>query len=1813
MSENNELSSNIIIRSRFTKPEGSGLSDLHRGVKSLQKALSDIESKTYKVKIDLDDSALRRLGITLTSEVKAAAGKAADAANAVIQQRMGNGIRFQQVRVTNVSKGGKVTTSATDVSRSRQGFAETTLRQTRRSDNSSRLSETESDVLSQEESKRRSRRLKEAAKKEADRRERVQKRELLSFYREARTSEGMSRRDFRSQLGTDDALLFDEAIRDKNKRGKGRRALQEKQAKLLGKETESRANALVGAMDNYEAALKAQQQAEHDLNVNRMKMTAADIAAEKKQNEELAKVTKQRAEALVQAIDNYDKAAAKEQQVIHGANVDRMKMVAADIKAENKQRSDQDKETRQRAAAMVQGLDDWEKHQAQEAAAQKAAQEEKMRLVAADIKAENTARKEKDKANDARAKAIDKQFAEQEAEQNRQKSLADANARAAGMANAGTTTISRPGQPDEVIRKFTQDTSTFLKGGQQTDLSINDKTGVTKSSTRRKDSVGYKTRRQMLDAAARRLAKQQFEDADMEMYRQINRDLAAGTYGVNDLSEKGLITFTDIGNRRAADAEKLREQRRKEQKKFTRERNRQAQAQTTIGQLTGQGFKENGRTTSYNASRDREEVTRSFIKVTRRGLGDFEAMQVRVNTATGATTKTLLTQAAAARAVGDTFSHSVEKVALWLSATGLVFTGIRGFQALTTSILELEEATTLLARVGKSLGDDFEERKRGAEQVRDSILALSTATGGDAAQSLRAAAIFARAGQTKKQVVESTAASMIAAKVAELDVVEAAELLSAAYLQFGMTASQVLPILDGLNTLSNNYRVTTDDLLQSISRAGSVIAQQNGRLTELAATTAITSQVTARSGSEIGNAIKTISSNLARSDTQGMLFDKLYLSTLKADGTAKSYTQTLLDLSVATARLSEQEQNQIGIAVAGVRQRNILLAQMRNIVDIIKAENFIVFSEGDTASARKYGASFDELKDNADTLTASIERLKAEATQLAQSMSGPVTEVARDVISILSLMSSIMGAGGGLVARFALFVGVLGSVVVALKYVATGFGNVNLQLVNANAKFLAGALAARVYAKSAEDAARANTKIAVASKEMVLSLVKSYGIWIVVAGVVYALVQAYQAAIEKQQRLIELEEIAAQTSEKEVQRQKQKADAYINTADAITTLIREIDRLNKTGNAADKKTAENYQRQVKELADSAGIELDDKKTPAQQIVSIRRTGREKQLEAAESSEKRLQNLLKINETSAGGVEEEINVLKRGGLGFRAFGFDPRPQDVEAAGNTKLAQLALEASNPNADNSQEALNAFVEEYVELRKKAANGDSEAALTLSRFSAVADKTNAGFTTFIGLLDESSDKYSKLLAESRGYQDSLKQEQQRIEALKRAVKEANEVAYEREVRLEENAQKLHKYQKGEEFFEGVTSPIAQMMGTEGDWNTINDKIKETSTIVAEMIADIEKTPGLAKQYLPDVVKQEAALRKLRDQQLRLNYDASVNANSRDLNNAFTLNEAALQSRRRQNEAKNPGKFTGESEGLRSLEAESTAAARNLGSLTENRKLYGTRLKLIDAMDISDTQKDRERANLRGEMAANDLAIQEQLVRLADLEVAKARELYTVEADIAAARKASADEAARALGTLSEEDKLRALAQAKFFKDNPDKVLSVKEQFWADSRSVGIGRQLFGGHFADRLSPEKDPFSDLMTGAGLGGSFALDRASEEAAAFRGGRTDEEINRSAREKAARATAEADRLRTGVGVTPRLDVGSGAAGGFGPDGNANIDLTVRPTVADLSPLFTEFRVQTEQFYRDAVRKAKEAARAEFERINRSREPATAPTE
>ena len=213
---------------------------------------------------------------------------------------------------------------------------------------------------------------------------------------------------------------------------------------------------------------------------------------------------------------------------------------------------------------------------------------------------------------------------------------------------------------------------------------------------------------------------------------------------------------------------------------------------------------------------------------------------------------------------GNAFKDILTKVGLF----SIVYTGINkvqnafrdGFQ----SVIEMDSA---LANLNKVVDMNSSQLLK----MRDSAVSMGEALGRSAIDVANAQAEFGRQYKDISTINEMTRASILGANVMDgVSADEVAKGLTTIISSMKLEAKDAIPILDGLNEVQNNYRVSASSMLSALAEVGSTAQVAGADIYQLQGYITSMSVATGKSGDEIGNSLRSITSRIYKIGSEGL-------------------------------------------------------------------------------------------------------------------------------------------------------------------------------------------------------------------------------------------------------------------------------------------------------------------------------------------------------------------------------------------------------------------------------------------------------------------------------------------------------------------------------------------------------------------------------------------------------------------------------------------------------------------------------------------------------------------------------------------------------------------------------------------------------------------------------------------------------------------------------------------------------------------------------------------------------------------------------
>jgi TP901 family phage tail tape measure protein len=1078
------------------------------------------------------------------------------------------------------------------------------------------------------------------------------------------------------------------------------------------------------------------------------------------------------------------------------------------------------------------------------------------------------------------------------------------------------------------------------------------------------------------------------------------------------------------------------------------------------------------------------EIVRAH-RVVREGLAKYRIELLKFNTLTGEITTNSITGAAAAKFLGDSIFRAGEKVAIWTVSTAILFTAMRTVKQFSSEIKYLEANTVFMARVSNRLvtafkdeDDRFKQKLAMAERVTAKTIELTTVTGGLADEAQRSAVTFLRAGNSEQDVVYGVAASLMAARIAQLGITESTDLLISSIRQFNIETKQIIPTLDTLNELSNNWKVSTNDLLQSISRAGSVVASHNGTIAEFASLTAVVAQRTSRTGSEIGNAMKTIESRMDRSDAARKVFDQLGISTSNFTGEAKSLAKVIFELSLGMDQLTSSEERQITVDIAGIRQRNFLVAALEESVTQVIAMN---------GALQNSNSAYSEFLESSRTLESAIERLKSRITAVSQEIRGPFGMAMTGSVNTLNTMLTVVQTFPNLFMTLPAGIAMFWLLRQAVQRVAVAYGDKTKSLMTANIarassrKDIAWEIGMlRLNTQETLNNAAAQGKLAMVKKAALASatpfMTIGNAITLGIGAAITALV-LWQSRMGVRMKLLEEERTLIDLG---ISAENKKQESVLYTNWALNTLNAEMLFLNrrfKEGSV----DVEKYNERMEELEEKAkrvakSMKIDIEGSFADPDV-FKKVQEELQIQFNKSwKEKKIYLELDL-------AKSEFTVSEIQGKIEKLFNREqplmtPLPPghhtDLGPSVEHKLEMYKiLSEFNPNAkriteeniDEFQTFLYKKINELDPTGKLRLNPRGELILYDKMLTFVTELSKE-YKTFKKQLDEANEALNKT-------KDILK-EADKLDTPEKQLR-YKELVYQLRQMNHETDIHLDKIKKMGEFHSAIgrKDSYALLLQRYKDLNSsvhdYTNKLKEL-TELHEGLEDKTELENWIKQLekvQDELNKTKLAITKVQEEQRKGYMESS-------LSNRMRLEDSMYA-----NQLKRAHVYRTTMTGILDIE-----------SKIHQQRVISSRIKAFENDLLNEKDDTKKRAIIS--------VMQKELNRLKDLELEKSISILDTETEILKTRREQVKEALKAIGALDEEGKMRLLAQSQYIANNPGKKFTMSDLFHMSSDSVNMLNQF---HQASIATPEEnanDRLARFLIQSGIGLTNELVNASKE-------------------------------------------------------------------------------------------------------------------
>lgn len=289
------------------------------------------------------------------------------------------------------------------------------------------------------------------------------------------------------------------------------------------------------------------------------------------------------------------------------------------------------------------------------------------------------------------------------------------------------------------------------------------------------------------------------------------------------------------------------------------------------------------------------------------------------------------------------FSGAFKDVATKVGLFSVVYTAINSVQSAFRegfqSVVEMNDALTDLAKV-------VDLNKQQLLSMRDSAVAMGEALGRSAIDVAKAQAEFGRQYKDIAQINEMTRVSILGANVMDgTNADEVAKGLTTIISSLKLEAKDAIGIIDSLNEVQNNYRISASSMLSALSEVGSTAKVAGADIYQLQGYITAMAVATGKSGDEIGNSLRSITSRIYKIGAEGIeaegkpekMLQSMGVAVRDLNGEFRPLNQILSDLNVKWKDMNDTQRIGTAQTVAGVHRYNDFISLMNNFDMAIKS------------------------------------------------------------------------------------------------------------------------------------------------------------------------------------------------------------------------------------------------------------------------------------------------------------------------------------------------------------------------------------------------------------------------------------------------------------------------------------------------------------------------------------------------------------------------------------------------------------------------------------------------------------------------------------------------------------------------------------------------------------------------------------------------------------------------------------------------------------------------------------------------------------
>ena len=298
--------------------------------------------------------------------------------------------------------------------------------------------------------------------------------------------------------------------------------------------------------------------------------------------------------------------------------------------------------------------------------------------------------------------------------------------------------------------------------------------------------------------------------------------------------------------------------------------------------------------------------------------------------------------------LGNALQGAFQKALMFAGIGSIMYSMSNQFKKGITDVIEMDTALTNLSKVVDMSSEQL-------DGMRESAVGMGVEMGRNATEVANAQAEMGRLYKDAYTINKMTESAIIGANVMDgATPDEVAKGLSTVITSMKLQTSDAMTIIDSMNEVQNNYRISSESMLESLSKVGSSAYTAGASLQELEGYITAVTVATGADGGEVGNAIKSLISRVYRIGKDGIedagkseiMLNSIGVAVRDASGQFLKIDTILKDLNGKWKDLNDTQKIAVGQTVGGIQQYDKFLGLMNNFDMAMASTNTAMNSNG---------------------------------------------------------------------------------------------------------------------------------------------------------------------------------------------------------------------------------------------------------------------------------------------------------------------------------------------------------------------------------------------------------------------------------------------------------------------------------------------------------------------------------------------------------------------------------------------------------------------------------------------------------------------------------------------------------------------------------------------------------------------------------------------------------------------------------------------------------------------------------------------------